>query len=159
MAYMPTFSHDRLFAFIKEAGAKTYAGMGKREENPERPGFIELVYAQGDWFYRDSYTGFLRSRGMEVVRFQDKPVWSSQYGGGMVEDDRSLARSTFDFLKKVLSAEPGFRSFRGPEVMKLGEWEYRYSQEGSVEEFKGYEEISYQNKKLFYHHIMGGIIT
>lgn len=152
------YTVDELFAFIDKAGKATYAGGGTYVE-PERPGFRELAYEQGDFSYRDSYTGFYRSRGTEVVRWKGKPVWSSLYGGGMTAGNEQFAADTFTFLKHVmLYDEPGFDSFRGPHLYSEGEWEYVYTQEGDTTEFFGYEEIRYQKKTVFTHRIMGGHI-
>ena len=148
-----------LFQFIKRAAKATYAGGGKYEENPERPGFNELVYTEGEYSYRDSYTGFIRSRGMEVVRQNNKPLWSSLYGGGMVEGKAEMASQTFGFLRRAISStETGFLSFRGPHNFKDTDWEYKYTQEGDVNEFSGYEEIYYKQSIIFFHRIIGGII-
>ena len=76
---------SRLFEFIDRAGKATYAGGGKNEEKPQRPGFFELLYREGNLEYRDSYTGHSRSGGQEVVRLNGKVVWWSGYGGGMVQ--------------------------------------------------------------------------
>ncbi|MDP1743199.1 MAG: DUF5680 domain-containing protein, partial [Candidatus Amesbacteria bacterium] len=106
---------NKLQEFIQKAGAATYAGGGKEEENPERPGFKELVYTEGDWNYRDSYTGFFRARGMEVVRFQNIPVWTASYGGGMITGKEDLAKVTYSFLKKaMLAKDKNIFSGRGP---------------------------------------------
>src|SRR3989304_1980540 len=95
---------DQLHKFLREASKATYAGDGAEAE-PWRKGFKELEYRDGDWYYRDSYTGFFQSWGQEIVWYQDKPVWNSLYGGGMVEEfhgDRDFAKQTFEFLKKAL---------------------------------------------------------
>ncbi|TSC66594.1 MAG: hypothetical protein CEO21_145, partial [Microgenomates group bacterium Gr01-1014_80] len=111
-------------------------GGGSESESPERPGFEELEYAEGDWSYRDSYTGYYRSWGMEVVRFKGEPVWSSLYGGGMIKGKENLANETFNFLKKAMSAdEENFLSFRGPHELEDSEWRYKYNQDGDVFEF------------------------
>ena len=101
-----------LFDFVDRAGKATYAGGGSREINPQRPDFIELVYDKElPWHYRDSYTGHSRSGGQEVVRVNDKLIWWSGYGGGMVEGKESMSGQSFDFLKKALSQdEEGFES-------------------------------------------------
>ncbi|OGD08298.1 hypothetical protein A2397_03650 [Candidatus Amesbacteria bacterium RIFOXYB1_FULL_44_23] len=140
-----------LFDFVDRAGKATYAGGGSREINPERPDFIELVYDKElPWYYRDSYTGHSRSGGQEVVRVNDKPVWWSGYGGGMVEGKESMSGQTFDFLKKALSQdEEGFESLRGPHEFTDGKWKYTYTQEGDITDFYGYEEISYKGEKCF----------
>jgi len=153
------FSGKELYEFIDKAGKATYAGGGKREEKPERPGFTELVFSEADFSYRDSYTGFYRSRGMEVVRYRDKPVWAALYGGGMVKGNESLAEETFKFLKKaMLVDEKGFKSFRGPYKLEDGNWKYAYSQKGGVDEFSGSEEIYCKSKLVFFHRIIGGRI-
>ena len=58
-----------------------------------------MVFKQGDWGYRDSYTGFYRSSGSEVVRYQNQVVWVSNYCGGMAKGMEVKAGETFDFLK------------------------------------------------------------
>lgn len=154
------FNLNQLKSFLTKAGAATYVGGGAYEKIPERSGFYELVYAEGEWQYRDSYTGFYRSRGTETIRFQNKPVWVSLYGGGMVDDKKSLADQTFQFLKQAMNAKPkDFYSARGPENFKEDKWEYRYQQEGDIDEFSGNEEIYFQGKKVFFHHIIGGIVV
>lgn len=150
---------DELRKFVFTAGAATYIGGGKEEENPERPGFKELVYIEGDWNYRDSYVGFTRSRGMEVVRYQETPVWSTSYGGGMAKGKENLAKETFSFLKKaMLAKDKNTFSARGPLNFKDGDWKYKYSQDGDIEEFNGYEEIYFKGELFFFHRIIGGII-
>lgn len=150
---------DELKKFILKASAATYAGGGKEEEVPQRPGFKELVYTEGDWSYRDSYTGFYRARGMEVVRHKNIPVWTASYGGGMITDKENLANETYTFLKKaMLAKDPAKYSARGPQSYKEGDFEYKYLQEGSLEEFNGYEEIYYHHELIFFHRIIGGTI-
>lgn len=153
------FTNDQIFAFINRAGKATYAGDGAEVENPERPGFKELEYEEGEWTYRDSYTGYYRSRGMEVVRFKREPVWTSLYGGGMIAGKEDLADKTFSFLKKAMSAdEENFLSFRGPHELEDSEWRYNYKQNGDVFEFHGYEEIYFKGELVFFHRILGGVI-
>lgn len=148
---------QQLSEFVSRAAKATYAGGGEYEKGPERPGFYELTYAEGELSYRDSYTGFYRSRGMEVVRFNGVPIWTSAYGGGMVAGKENLAHDTFSFLKKAMSAEEeGFDSFRGPHHFQDGDWDYSYKQEGDVNEFSGYEEIRYKGELIFFHRMIGG---
>ena len=153
------FTNDELYQFIFRATASTYAGGGSYEQVVERPGFLEMVFQDGDWHYRDSYTGFYRSRGMEVVRYQGKPVWTSAYGGGMVTGQESLARETFSFLKKSILSKPRDKqSFRGPDNYQDGDWTYAYSQKGDTIQFTGHEEIHHIGKLVFFHDIIGGLV-
>src|SRR5258708_30074381 len=99
------FTTDELYEFVNRAQKNTYAGGATDLPSPERPGFHELEYKEGEFYYRDSYIGFHRSRGMEVVRFKDKPVWSQSYGGGMVKGKEEIANHTFEFLKKAMASD------------------------------------------------------
>ncbi len=152
-------SKDDLYNFISDPGEGSYANKPIYEANPERPEFFELVTKKGDLTYRDSYIGHFRSRGMEVVRFKDKPIWASNYGGGMTDGHYDLANETFDFLKKAfVQKDKSFQSMRGPSELKEGDWLYTYKQAGNVEEFSGTEEIYHKGVLVFYHKISGGII-
>lgn len=42
---------DQLKQFLKRSVAHTYAGSGK-EITPQRPGYTELEYREGDWYLR-----------------------------------------------------------------------------------------------------------
>ncbi len=158
--FVISIDNKELFDFIDRAGKATYAGGGKNEINPQRPDFHELTYEELPLSYRDSYTGYSRSGGQEVVRFNDKPIWWSGYGGGMVDGKEDLSNLTFDFLKKALSAvEEGFYSFRGPHQLVDGDWKYTYNQDGDIADFYGYEEIFYKGEKVFWHRAVGGILN
>ncbi len=155
---MLPFTTTELFKFIDLAGEKTYASGAPATDTPERPGFTEFVFAEGDWSYRDSYCGFFRSRGMEVVRFKNTVVWTSAYGGGMAEKSESLANKAFSFLKKALAQQSNFQSVRGPALFKDAEWQYSYHQEGDIQEFNGYEKIHHQGRLVFFHRVIGGLV-
>lgn len=152
----------KLQTFLEKASASTYAGGGKYEETPERSGFRELTYAEGDLSYRDSYSGFIQSWGSEVIRQNDKPVWSNMYGGWMSKGSEELAGVTFEFLKKCLlisklsKSIPSF-SMRGPSEHTEGDWKYTYAQTGDFAQYNGHEEIYFQGKLVFVHDTMGGL--
>ena len=148
-----------LMHFVDIAGRATYAGGGKKEIYPERKDFTEMIYQEGDFYYRDSWTGYVRSRGMELVRYKKEPVWSCLYGGGMVEGYEALTDECFDFLKKALMAkETNIASARGPKQYTEGDWSYNYTQEGDKTEFSGYEQIHHKGELVFFHRVIGGII-
>ena len=151
---------NQLHKFLREASKATYAGDGAKVE-PWRKGFKELEYRDGDWYYRDSYTGFFQSWGQEVVWHKDKPVWNSLYGGGMAEKfhgDRDFAKQTFEFLKKVLRQKESEFQPRGPEKLTEGDWEYKCNMEGDIKNFKGSEKILYKGEVVFTHDFIGGVV-
>lgn len=150
---------NRLYSFIIKAFRSTYATSGVETVSTEKDGFKVLTFKEGDFSYKDSYAGFFRSRGMVVVNFKNQPIWVCSYGGGMLKENEDMAFKTFDFLKKAfLIDEPGFRTFRGPHNLMQNGWAYKYSQEGDIGEFFGYEEIYFQKKIIFFHRIIGGLV-
>lgn len=154
------FTADQLYSFIDKAGSSTYAAVKVDSVTVNETGFKELNFVEGDFSYKDTYTGYYRSRGMELVRFKGAPVWSQLYGGGMTKGKESLTNSAFVFLKKALSTgDPAFQSFRGPGNLKDSDWEYKYKQEGDVFEFHGHEEIFYKGEPVFFHRTIGGLIV
>lgn len=162
MLFPADFWRD-LILFHEKAVRATYAGGGGAAQ-AQRPGFIELAHEAGEWSYRDSYTGFLRSWGQEVVARAGKGVWTNVYGGGMEPDfmgDADFARQTFAFLKASLSAEAQSGVFRprGPEHFVRDDWCYRCSWQGDVSSFCGDEAISQGATIVFRHRFAGGAIV
>ena len=148
--------------FLGKAAVKTYAGKGP-EADPEIPGFKELEYQEGKWYYKDSYSGFFRSWGREVVWRNKKPVWCCLYGGGMTKGrDRNteFAHETFGFLKKALSTGEKRKKFqpRGPRYFREDDWEYSCVWEGNISNFEGNEKISHKKGVVFTHTFIGGVI-
>jgi hypothetical protein len=150
-----------LNGFLGRASKATYAGGGGETES-WRTGFKELEYRERDLYYRDSYSGFLRSWGQEVVWQNDKPVWSCLYGGGMTNKhlDSEFAEKTFSFLKNALSAGDKESAFqpRGPKELSDGDWQYECMVEGNIDKFSGHESISYNGEVVFTHDFFGGLV-
>jgi len=150
---------EELAKFLVKAKVQTYAGDGK-EIKPQRPGFKELEYKEGDWDYRDSYSGFFMAPGQEIVRFRNKPVWAMAYSGGMIKDYKKLllAKRTFSFLKEALALVPLNAPFRGPKKLTKKNWKYINSIKGDLTDFKGNEKIYHNNKLIFEQNYIGGLI-
>jgi hypothetical protein len=157
--------NDELFVslngFLSRASKATYAGNGN-EAKAWRKGFKELEYGEGDWYYRDSYSGYLRSWGQEVVWLNDEPIWTCLYGGGMTKNymDGDFAEKTFTFLKRALSEGNKEISFqpRGPEELIAGSWKYQCKLEGDINKFSGHEFIEYEKEIVFTHDFFGGAV-
>jgi hypothetical protein len=145
--------------FFAEATKALYGGKLRHQKQPQRPGFIEYVYARDVWEYRNSFAGTSRLRGVEVVSKEKKPVFSIEHGAAMLTADKEMVRKIVSFLKQVLAVEnKGFVSFRGPAGLSLGSMSYKYRQDGNTVRFNGYEEIYYKDEKMYLREIMGGII-
>jgi len=151
---------EKLAEFLVRAKISTYAGDGK-EVTPQRPGFNELEYREGDMEYRDSYAGFYCAPGQEVVRFKGKPIWAMSYNGGMIkkyQEDEAFSGRTFAFLKEGLKRVDKSRPFRGPDSFKDGDFEYIDETEGDITLFNGCEKILYKGEEVFRQHYLGGLI-
>ena len=159
MQYIAT----ELNKFFGAAALATYAGGGAYSNGLDK-GFNELEYRDGEWRYRDSFVGYFKSFGREVVWFKDKPVWNQHYGGGMETDyvqDKTFVEKTFAFLKQALTSGEKEKAFqpRGPKEFVLGDWEYRSGFTGNIAKFCGNEEILFKNKRVFSHHFFGGAVV
>jgi len=150
----------QLAKFLVAAKKQTYAGDGK-EIKAQRPGFKELEFKQGDWYYRDSYVGFFFAPGQEIVRYKGRPIWAMAYSGGMKQKyhgNTKFAIEVFDFLKKALSRLVVARPFRGPKRLKIGNFLYVNNSKGNIKDFSGEEKIFYKNKEVFRQYYIGGLI-
>jgi hypothetical protein len=151
----------KLANFLVKAKKQTYAGEGK-EVDPQRPGFKELEYSDGDYVYRDSYIGFFSAPGQEIVRFKGVAIWSMAYSGGMRQEyhnNTEFAEKVFTFLKKVLFRVTEDMPFRGPKNFKEGDFEYINEFEGDITSFKGHEKILLKGKEVFSQDYIGGLIV
>ena len=152
---------EELARFIVNAKKNTYAVADKMKIDSERPGFDELEYQEGDFYYRDSYVGFFQAPGMEVVRLNGEPIWSLAYSGGMMKEyhgDVGFAKEVFGFLKRMLGKVTEDIPYRGPREFEEGDWKYINSIEGNLERFLGHEKIFYKGNEVFSQDYIGGII-
>lgn len=153
---------EQLNDFLGKAALATYAGNGERIKT-EKKGFFDLEYREGDFYYRDSFAGYLASHGQETVWYQDRPVWMCSYAGGMRNskvDDTDFANGTFEFLKQAMRTGEKSKDFqpRGPENLRDGDWEYKNDFSGDIASFKGHEEIYYKDELVFVHDYFGGVL-
>jgi hypothetical protein len=149
-----------LEAFIVKAKMGTYAADRPDVANPERKGFSELIFEEGPWSYRDSYFGYYRAPGEEVVRYNGTPVWRMAYNGGMVKrywGKNEFTHSTFSFLQKALRRVDVTMPYRGPARFEEGDFSYECTVRGRITHFSGREVIKYKGGKVFVHDFFGGI--
>ncbi|MEK6845381.1 MAG: DUF5680 domain-containing protein, partial [Nanoarchaeota archaeon] len=114
------------------------------------------------WQYVDSYTGYYRAPGQEVVRYQGEPIWLMSYDGGMLPEylgKSQFTKQTFDFLKKALLEVKRSRPFRGPELFVEKNYTYLCQSEGTIIDFHGEEKIIYHGKEVFQQRFMGGLVV
>lgn len=158
---MPVDLHT-LQTFLAKTLATTYAAGKGKLDSPQRPGFEEYGFTEGEWEYRDSYAGGAISWGQENVFHQGKPVWSLVYGGGIVESkraDAALQKQAFACMKQALLQSRTGLSFlpRGPECMRWENCVYVCKWEGDVTLFRGREEVFVDDELIHFYDFAGGL--
>jgi hypothetical protein len=154
---------ETLQKFFTTAATKTYAASGVYAE-PVHPGLTEMEYQENGWRYRDSFMGYFKSYGREIIWEEETPAWVQNYGGGMEAQyctDKDFAHETFAFLKQALLAGKKQVEFapRGPKEFVSGVWKYVTGFRGNLSKFNGSEEIFYNNKLVFTHCYFGGVVV
>lgn len=136
--------------FIVLANKNTWAAKGQRVK-PQRPGFKELEFSDGDWLLRDSFTGSFRAPGMTTIYYKGKPAWTMQYGGhGIIEGNESHARDIFDFLETALMQITPDLPFRGPTKYTVDDKTYTFNMiSGDITDGMWHEQITESGELVF----------
>ena len=150
-------NEKELLQFLLKARTKTYAGAGGKVR-PVFNGSSQLEYKEGGWFYRDVYyTGKGIFMGVEVVHYQNEPVWAMSYYGNF----KKMTEEEIDkILRKAL-----IENSQTARIWKHVEWRqdgYKYicqpDFEGSIKELAGVEKISKDGKEVYSFFYAGGLI-
>lgn len=151
-------------SFLKKAKQETYANNAKKP--PRIEGCKEYIYQDdGPWHYRDYYAGSSLFGGMELVRFNNQPIWMMSYYGGILKSTLShpttnkiTEQEIFGFLKKALLLCPSKLPLRGPEEFFEGSWCYKNMPQGSITNFFGHEIITCDNVIVYEQRYVGGVL-
>ncbi|MDC7125464.1 MAG: DUF5680 domain-containing protein [Spirochaetales bacterium] len=143
---------DEIQQFLCTAKKNTYASCSP-ETKSSRLCSHDLAYKNGKLSYLDSYFGGERFIGEEVLYIDDKPFWSMNYSGRVLDNNFSG-----DFLKECLLKVCHEKPFRGPEIYQNGYFTYHCNVKGSFDWFTGEEEIFFQAVKVYECVFHGGAI-
>ncbi len=143
---------DKIIEFLCRAKKVTYAGKGAEVES-SRPRSHDFEHSEGDLKYIDTYLGGEIFLGEEGIWKDNAPIWAMNYKGRVLEEGFSG-----DFLKETLSLVNKEMPYRGPLVYENGDYKYHCIVQGDFKWFKGYEEIFYNNKKVYECMFHGGTI-
>lgn len=141
---------DEIIDFLCKAKKATYAGDGA-ETKPSRTNSSDLEYTEGDFKYYDTYLGGEKFIGEEAVWKNDMPIWSMNYSGRVLGKGFSIK-----FLKEVLSLVSKDNPYRGPIIYENGQYKYHCMINGDFKWFQGYEEIYFDNAKVYECFFHGG---
>ena len=143
---------DELIAFRLEANVNTYAAY-TNETDSTRPKSHDFRYESGPWMYHDTYVGGEEFAGEEAIWKDGITVYAMNYLGRVLDD-----RFSGDFLKEALRAADKKMPYRGPSVYQSGEYTYRCNVTGDFTWFQGYEEIYFNDVKVYECVFHGGLI-
>lgn len=146
------YINEKVIDFLCRAKKAAYAGKGA-ETTSSRPNSHDLQYVENNLKYIDTYLGGEKFAGEEALWCDDSPFWSMNYIGRIIADGFSG-----DFLKECLLLVPREYPYRGPLVYQNGEYKYHCIVNGKFEWFNGYEEIFYNNIKVYECIFHGGAI-
>lgn len=143
---------DKIIGFLFRARRSTYAG-GGAETEPSRPNSHDLEYEEDSLKYIDSYLGGEKFAGEEALWADGSPIWAMNYSGRVTAEGFSGS-----FLKECLLMVTREYPYRGPLVYQKGEYKYHCIANGEFEWFNGYEEIFFNDIKVYECMFHGGNI-
>lgn len=141
--------------FIVKAKKNTYAAQSGKVDS-SRKNSKDLAFIEGDYHYLDSYFGETDFSGEEIVYFKDRPVWSMNYYGKMLE--YGIPEGFSETLREALQNVPLDMPFRGPKEYIRDKYRYTCTVEGNMDFFHGVENIYAVGKEVYRLFFHGGSI-
>lgn len=156
-----TINHEHLTNFLVEAKRSTYASQGDDASvQPLLSGSKQLEYRSGDYFYRDIYFGSAFFIGQETVEFEESPIWSMVYSGGVIIPNANwdIIGPIYGFLRQALRLVDTESIYRGPNHFESGNYIFKNEYEGTLDCFFGKEIILMDGQKVYELHYNGGVV-
>lgn len=148
-------NENSLASFISRAHLSSYASGAKPVIDLN--GTKSFNFQEGDWQYLDQYQDQRGFIGFEVIKKKQQIFWGMNYYGQVVDEkiDLELVNS---FLRQMLMKNKPGLLLRGPKSYKKKEWHYRYTYQGSLNNFQAKEIIKYKGKIIYICHFHGGLL-
>ena len=145
-------SRDILTQFLVQAKRATYATQGDDATvTPLLPQSRQLEYGDDALFYRDVYVGITSFVGQEIVYYENQPIWSLSYAGGLEPhvDSAQAMHPVFAFLRTALQQVSEDHPYRGPDDTAASLYHYIHQQHGDFETFWGTERITERAQTVY----------
>ena len=156
-----SMNHELLAKFLVEAKRNTYASQGDDASvQPLLNGSKQLEYSSGNYSYRDIYYGSAFFIGQETVEFENRPIWSMVYSGGVTipNADWDIMGPIYNFLRQALRLVDTNSIYRGPNYNESGTYIFKNEYEGTLDCFHGKEMILIGDEKVYELRYNGGIV-
>lgn len=149
---------SKLTNFLNEANKSTYANADAPKVESSRLRSEDYHFEKDGLVYHDTYFGSRDFMGEEIVYENEKPVWGANYFG-FVLDENISEKDVYDFLRQALMQEyDDIIPVRGPKNYSNGNKMYKFTIDGSLENFSGVEEIFFDGKLIYRCYVHGGLI-
>lgn len=139
----------KLNQFLVKAKINTYASSDDDIK--------ELEFEEGEFKYKDQYFGFNPFIGEEIVWQNGEAIWGMNYYGKVL-DNSVPEKEIYNFLREALRQVSEDQPFRGPKRFEKNNFLYINKIDGSINNFKGVEEIFYKDQKVHEVNYYGGKI-
>ncbi|WP_010276110.1 DUF5680 domain-containing protein [Paenibacillus senegalensis] len=156
-----SINHEHLINFLVEAKRSTYASQGDDASvQPLLNGSKQLEYRSGDYFYRDIYFGSAFFIGQETVEFENRPIWSMVYSGGVIIPNANwdITGPIYGFLRQALKLVDTKSIYRGPNHFESDNYILKNEYEGTLDCFYGKEIILIDGQKVYELQYNGGVV-
>lgn len=131
----------QLCEFLVKAKKSTYAAGEIAKKIIENDKSTTMIFEDGDLKYHDNFFGGEPFGGREVVFWRNEPIYIMVYYG-LVNESIKDFRSIYGILQKALSLIPEDYPYRGPKEYIEGDFIYKNSYIGEIDNFFGEETIS-----------------
>lgn len=116
--------------------------------------------AEGEWDLRVWRTRRLSLFGEEELYYRKGLVWNMSHNGRYLIQEKPVQHEVLRMIRRAVDVtDKGFDSFRGPEYMQIGQFEYRYEQEGTTSLFRGVEQIFHKKHLAAKVYVIGGLVV
>lgn len=145
---------DRKFIeFLIKAKKETYANESSNSKKEStRLGSKDYEYRDGNMIYHDTYFGGTNFMGEEVVYVNSEiPLWGMNYYGVTIDEsvsEEAMDKALRPALMKV-GEDTSVIPVRGARKFENDNYIYEFKVDGTIENFRGVEEI-YKDGKLIY---------
>lgn len=138
--------------FLIRAKQNTYV-CGDHKVPSIRCNSHDYEYIEDAFTYYDTFLGNECFSGEEAVWIHEQPVWCMNYTGRVLGEPFQSS-----FLKEALSMVSTPYPYRGPSIYTKGDYHYHCKIEGEFIWFQGYEEIFYQEERIYECYFHGGTV-
>jgi len=139
------------------AKAASFASGRTGDAEPLRPESVNHRFEEGRFCYLDSVVGGTHFVGQEIVYLFNEPVWAMNYHGRAV-DPAYEPPQIVPVIQAGLSAVYDEGRFLGGLELQVGEFRYIDVNEGSIDDFSGYETIDVDGHYIYRLRYHGGLI-